>query len=180
MPVGRTSTRRELTAVALALGGVVAVILIGLAMLRLARGGDVKVKLGSDVFNAGKVSRIAPAIARAGPALYSDVAGGSRDLIVNHLGSDPEHGWIAFAAREPGADRSCFVQWHADRALFVDTCSGHTYPPDGQGLEQYPVRVEDGNVIVDINRTAERGAQREPSTTSSVIQSGIPPVSTTG
>jgi hypothetical protein len=160
--------------VALALGGVVVAIVIGIAMVRLARGGDVKVRLGSDVFNAGKVSRIAPAIARAGPALYSDVAGGSRDLIVNHLGSDPEHGWVAFAAREPGADRSCYVRWNAERTVFVDTCSGHTYPPDGEGLEQFPVNVQGGDVIVDINRTAERDTQREATTTSSIVQSGIP------
>jgi hypothetical protein len=180
VPVGRTSTRREVTAVALALGGVLVAVLLGVAMLHLARGGDVKVHLGSDVFNAGKVSRIAPAIANEGPALYSDVAGGSRDLILNHLGTDPNAGWVAFSAREPGAARSCYVSWQADRKLFVDTCSGDTYPPDGTGLEQFPVSVQGGDVIVDVNRTAERNAEREDSTTSSVVQSGIPRTTTTG
>ena len=53
------------------------------------------------------------------------------------------------------------------------------YPPDGAGLEQFPVAVTDGDVIVDINRTAEREAQPHPSTTSSVVESGIPRSSTT-
>lgn len=179
MPVGPTSTRRELTAVGLAIGGVLAAIVVGFIMLRLARGGDVQVRLGSDTFNAGKVSRMAPAIAKGGPALFSDVAGGTRDLIVSHIGDDPQKGWVAFSARAPGAARSCYLEWKPERRLLVDTCSGATYPSDGSGLEQFPVSIRDGDVVVDINHVAERNAEPNPSTTSSVVQSGIPRTTTT-
>jgi hypothetical protein len=179
VPVGRTSTRRELTAVGLALGGVVAAVLVGVLLLRLARGGDVEVRLGSDTFDAGRAGRIAAEVAERGPALYSDVAGGSRDLIVNHLGGDPATGWVAFSAREPGAARDCYVEWRPDEGRFVDRCSGRSYPPDGTGLEQFPAAVVDGNVIVDINRAAERRAEQERSTTSSIVESGIPRATST-
>lgn len=182
MPVGRTSTRRELTAVGLALGGVLAAVAVAILLLRLARGGDVEVRLGSDTFDAGRAERIAAEVADRGPALYSDVAGGSRDLVVNHLGADPATGWVAFSAREPGAARDCYVEWQAAAATFVDRCSGRAYPPDGDGLEQFPVSVVDGAVVVDINRAAERRAEREAerdrATTSSIVESGIPRATT--
>jgi hypothetical protein len=79
-----------MTAVALALGGVLLAIAIGFVMLRLARGGDVQVRLGSDTWNVGKASRLAPAIAEGGPMMFSDVAGGSRDLYVSHTGDDAQ------------------------------------------------------------------------------------------
>ena len=179
MPVGRTFSRRELTAAALALGGVLAAVLAGGVLLQLAREGDVEVRLGSDTFNAGRATRIAAEMADRGPALYPDVAGGSRDLVVNHLGGDPSTGWVAFSAREPGSPRDCFVEWRAAAGQFVDTCSGRAYPPDGAGLEQFPVTVVDNEVIVDINRTAERQGERDRSTTSSIVESGIPRASTT-
>jgi hypothetical protein len=165
--------------VALALGGVVVALLLGLLLLRLARGGDVEVRLGSDTFDAGRANRIAAEVADRGPALYSDVAGGSRDVIVNHLGDDPATGWVAFSAREPGAPRDCYVEWQPETSQFVDRCSGRSYPSDGAGLEQFPVSVVDGDVIVDINRRAERQAERDRSTTSSIVESGIPRASST-
>ena len=159
---------------ALAVGGVLVAVAIGFVLLRLARGGDVEVRLGSDTFGAGRATRIAAEVADRGPALYSDVAGGSRDLVVNHLGDDPAVGWVAFSAREPGAPRDCYVEWRPEAAHFVDRCSERAYPADGTGLEQFPVSVVDGEVVVDINRSAERRAERDGTTTSSVVESGIP------
>jgi hypothetical protein len=172
MPVGRVSTRREITAVVMALGGILVAVVALVVLLRLARGGDVEVRLGSDTFNAGRADHMAELIADDGPFLYSDVSGGTRDLYVNHLGATPETGWVAFAARSPGSSRECFVRWQPEVGGFVDTCSGSSYPPDGTGLEQFPVIVSNGRLTVDINRTIEREAQE--GTTSSVIESGIP------
>jgi hypothetical protein len=168
-----------MTAVALALGGVLLAIAIGFVMLRLARGGDVQVRLGSDTWNVGKASRLAPAIAEGGPMMFSDVAGGSRDLYVSHTGDDAQQGWVAFAARPAGASRSCYVQWQKQRQSLVDNCTGTTFPIEGTGLEQFPVRVQDGQIIVDINHVAERSAQSSSTTTSSIVQSGIPRTTTT-
>lgn len=174
MPVGRTATRGEVRAILMALAGVLATVAIGFFMLRLSRSGNVTVHLGSDTFDAGKVSRIAPEIADRGPALFSDVASGTRDLYVNHLGSTDDSGWVAFSAREAGASRDCYVEWVGTETQFRDRCSGTTYPPDGTGLEQFPVSVVSGRVVVDINRIGEKKPQGDSSTTSSIVYSGIP------
>jgi len=179
VPVGRLSSRSEVTAVTLAVGGVLLAIVALVVLLRMGRSGDVRVRLGSDTFNAGQAEHMAQRIASDGPFLLSDLSGGSRDLYVNHLGGPADAGWVAFAVRPEGSSRECFVQWTTGRGAFVDTCTGRAYPPDGAGLTQFPVVVTDGDVIVDINRTAEREAQQHPTTTSSVVESGIPRSSTT-
>ena len=69
MPVGRVSSRRELTAVALAVGGILLSVVALVVLLGLARGGDVKVRLGSDTFNAGRADHMAERIASDGPFL---------------------------------------------------------------------------------------------------------------
>jgi hypothetical protein len=35
---------------------------------------------------------------------------------------------------------------------FEDPCAGDRYPPDGEGLRQYPVTIDDGRVGVDLRR----------------------------
>ena len=75
----------------------------------------------------------------------------SRDLYVQHLGSDPDAGWLAFSALAPGqTDRECFLKASGDG--FRDPCTSATFPADGAGLTQYHVRVADGRVYVDLNR----------------------------
>ena len=90
--------------------------------------------------------------------LYSDVSGGTRDVYLQHLGNDDDKNWYAFDARPAGQPRACFVEWQADRRLFVanDKCSnpGATYPQTGDGLRQYPTAVKDNRVIVDFNPQA--------------------------
>jgi hypothetical protein len=179
VPVGRVSSRREITAAALAVGGILLAGLSLVVLLRLARGGDVQVRLGSDTFNAGRADHMAERVASDGPFLLPDLSGGSRDVYLNHLGGAPDVGWVAFAARPDGSTRGCYVQWKAGSATFVDSCTGRSYPPDGTGLEQFPVAVSGGDLIVDINRSAEREAQQRQSTTSSVVESGIPRDATT-
>lgn len=71
----------------------------------LSNRGDVQVRLGDDYFNAGDARDISDDIRDRGPILWSDLAGGSRDIVVNHLGDDPETGWVAFEARQPGDPR---------------------------------------------------------------------------
>ena len=125
------------------------VVLVGLAVL--ASRGDVELQ-GSPVFDAGRIDSQAPAIARDGPIPFADVAGGNRDIFLQHLGTDEEGGWLAFDARAAGAPRECVVRWVADEEVFVAPCSGERYPPDGEGLRQYPVDVRDGRLTVDLRR----------------------------
>lgn len=123
-------------------------------VLWLADTGEVDVQLGSDVFEAGDAERIAGEIADRGPILYSDVAGGNRDLYLVHVGDDPATGWSAFAAQQPGAPRDCYLEWDVDEEVFVDSCDGTTFPHTGEGLTPYPVYVEDDGtrIVVDVNQ----------------------------
>jgi len=144
----RTSPRQ---AVLLGVTGVVIglVLLLGLAIL--SSRGTVKLQ-GDPVFDAGRVDSQAPAIERDGPILLGDVAGGDRDVYLQHLGDDEDRGWLAFDTRAPGATRNCAVRWVAGDEVFEDPCSDERYPPDGKGLRQYPVTVDDGRLRVDLRR----------------------------
>ncbi len=134
---------------------------------------DVQIRLGDDYFNAGEAADMAEDVRDRGPILFSDLAGGSRDIVVQHLGQDPAQGWLAFEARRPGDPRNCQVSWSAARNLFEYSCAASlTFPADGTGLGQLPVAITAGRIIVDIN-AAQRGSSTTPSTTaSSVVLSG--------
>jgi hypothetical protein len=97
-------------------------------------------------FDVGDAEARAEAIERdRTPLLFQDPAEFVRPIWVNHIGDDPGTGWFAFAA----ADGDCEIEWDVDAQEFAD-CDGRRYPPDGEGLPQYQVRVEDGNVVVDL------------------------------
>jgi hypothetical protein len=125
------------------------VVLLGLAVL--ASRGSVELQ-GDPVFDAGRTDSQAAAIARDGPILLGDVAGGERDVYLQHLGTDEDRGWLAFDTRAPGASRDCAVRWVPEDEAFEDPCTGDRYPPDGEGLRQYPVTLDDGRLRVDLRR----------------------------
>ena len=169
MPVERRSGTKQLTSVLFALAAVAVAVGIAWGMLTLASGGDgpVRIQLGDDEFDAGQAVRLSRQIQEDGPAIFSDVSGrGQRQpIVVNHFGDDPEILWVAFPAVAPGADEGCFLTWNAERELFEDRrppegagrdelgelCSDVTYPPNGEGLEQYGWQVDDqGNLIIDV------------------------------
>jgi hypothetical protein len=157
-------------ALAVAAAGVVVAIGIAFGVARLANQGRVDVRLGSDTFSQQDADDAAEKVAEDGPILYADTAGGDRDIVLQHLGDDPEEGWIALAARPSGVSRACFIQSRDrdepfrlldERGEVTDECDGREFPPDGEGLPTYPVRVtDDGKVDVDLNAAA-----REASTT---------------
>jgi hypothetical protein len=159
-------------ALAVAGAGVVVAIAIAFGVAQLASRGRVDVRLGSDTFADHDAESAAEAIADGGPILYADTAGGDRDIFLQHLGDDPETGWIAIAARPTGVSRACTLRWIADDELFrllggdgdgevTDECDGRDYPADGAGLPTYAVTVDaDGNLDVDLN-----AAERATSTT---------------
>ena len=150
--------------------GVVVAIGVATALAVLANRGTVDVRLGSDTFEAGDAEDIAEEVAENGPIPYAALAGGDRDIVLQHLGDDPEEGWLAFAARPPGVSRECTVQWDAEDEVFrlldssedvTEECDGREFPADGEGLPMYPVTVDsDGNLDVDLN-----AADRVTSTT---------------
>ena len=86
--------------------------------------------------------------------MFPDVsANRSRDIYVQHLGTDPKTGWLAFDARKAGsASGTAFSNGSA-----TDKCSSTaaTVPrsaPTAPGLRQYPAVVNsNGKVIINFN-----------------------------
>ncbi len=76
---------------------------------------------------------------------------GDRNIFVQHLGEDPDTGWVAFGAFDPD-EPSCAVEIDREAKVLVNACDrDRTYPLGGKGLRFYPTTVEDGRVIVDLN-----------------------------
>jgi len=142
------------------------------------------IKLGDATFHGGSTKHLAKDIANDGPAIFSDVSGGaSRDLIVQHLGTDTDHGWYAFLARVPGKPRSCTWQWQAAEHLFRAKCDRSlTAPADGRGLQRFPVRIAYEQLDIDLNY-ADRpttAPTTSTTTTTAVPRSGTPKSTTPG
>jgi hypothetical protein len=169
MPVARGPQMNARSAVLVGFTGVMIGVVLLLGVIWLAgSGGDVEVQLGDTDFDAGQIWRISEEINDRGPILYSDVAGRSRDIILQHLGADPETGWLAFAARPLGEPRDCFFQWSTDAARFdligaTDDAECGDVTMDAEGtlstgdtIVSYPITIDDkNNVRVDINYDPE-------------------------
>lgn len=144
-------------AVVVGVAGVAAgLVLVAVVVWLAGSSGQVEVRLGDRDFRELDAARIGAEIAERGPVLFSDVAGGSRDIILQHLGTDPESEWLAFEARRAGQDRRCFFEWRSEGGegggRFVNSCDpGDVVDARGTGLVQFPVTVVDGDVRVDIN-----------------------------
>jgi hypothetical protein len=155
------------------LGGVFLVVLgicIAGAMLSIAANSDgVEVNLGDDEAIFEDLEGQAERIAEDGPTAYQDPLDGSRPILLQHLGDDPEEGWIAVLAVAPDSD-SCAVNWDADDEVFRD-CEGESYPPDGEGLQQFPTRVEDDALHVDLGR-GPSSETPESTTTTTILVTG--------
>ena len=148
---------------ALLVAGAGVVLALGIAFLvaRMASQGRVDVRLGSDTFADQSAEEAAEKVAEDGPILYQDLASGDRDIVLQHVGDDPDTGWIALAARPPGVPRECSIQWQPDDEVFLlldergeasGECDGREFPADGEGLPSYPVTVDaNGKLDVDLN-----------------------------
>lgn len=144
-------------ALLVAVGGVVALLaVLGLATLALSGRNSPDLRLGDQTFQAGDAKAVAARIRRNGPELYSDVSGRrDRDLILQHLGTDPKKGWYAFLAAPADKARDCTWVWVPDEELFRARCDRSlTAPADGKGLTRFPVTVTDGRLEVDLNADA--------------------------
>jgi hypothetical protein len=139
-----------------ALGGVLAAVLVFVVVLRAVGSRGTGDLAGPDLFLVGKATALAGTVAEKGPLLLPDPLGRGRDVYVNHLGG--AH-WRTFEVRPPGARAGCVVRWRAERRLFVDECTGREHPADGAGLVSYPTRVdEEGRVVVDLRHRQDPAA----------------------
>jgi hypothetical protein len=144
-------------AAAVALVGV-AVLFIGLGLVTvvLKDRDSAELQLGDQTFQGGSTERLAAEIAERGPIFYGDVSGRKdRDMILQHLGDDPDEGWHAFLAAPIDRARDCTWAWQPDEQLFRAKCDTDlTAPADGAGLPQFDVTVTDGEIEVDLNADA--------------------------
>ena len=136
--------------------GVAVAVLLMVFVVRLASKPGARTTLATSTFDVpGRV--FATRIAKEGPLLFQALVH-DKDVWLQHLGADPKTGWIAVEARLPGEDRRCTTTFDRARRLFVDPCTGQTFPEDGAGLPHLPVTVEaKGKVSIDL-----RGAAQQP------------------
>ncbi len=130
---------------------VLTAILVVVFVLRLARQPGARVNLGDQEFVVGRATVFAAQINRTGPLIFPPPRG-TLVLYLQHLGSDPAHGWLAFSAHPPDEiNARCVVRWRPARRDFIDDrdhCRGAVYPADGAGLPQYPARVDPGGQLI--------------------------------
>jgi len=171
MPVAHGPQMNARSAVLVGLTAVMIALLLGAGVVWLASsGGEVEVQLGDTDFDAGQIGRISTEIADRGPILYSDVAGRSRDIILQHIGDDPEAGWYAFNARPVGEPRDCFFTWNPGAGRFElgtstdEVCASVTMTETGrlstgELITTYPVTIDESDrVHVDINFDSDAGS----------------------
>ncbi len=159
MPVAQGTNTSARQAILVALGGLAGLAAILFVVVRAGQlgggGTEIPVQLGEPVFPVGNVDELASLIGETEPLLLPDASGGDRDIIVNHVGDEPDEGWVAFAARPLTASRDCFVQWQAGAEIFVDSCDGTEYPADGSGLQQFGTLIDgDGLLRINLNVTS--------------------------
>jgi hypothetical protein len=181
-PVDRS---RGHTGRALAVSGVaIAVIFLLLwgASVMANRRSSLDVRLGDQTFEGLSAKRMAAEIDEDGPIFFGDISdsdNAKRDIILQHLGDDPDTGWYAFRAQPDDKGRDCEWQWQPDEELFRAECDRSlTAPADGQGLESYKVTVRDGKLDVDLNFEDRSTTTTEKKSTTTIIESGEPPPTT--
>jgi hypothetical protein len=174
---GRGHAGRALAVSGIAIA-VIALVLWGASILT-NRQSALDVRLGDATFQGGNAERLAREIADGGPIIYGDISDSDnarRDIILQHLGDDPEEGWYAFRAQPDDKGRECTWEWQPDEELFRAKCDPSlTAPADGEGLRQYPVEVEDGKLDVDLNH-----ADRPTTTSTTAVESGEVPTTPGG
>ena len=156
MPVAKgpkLDTRNALIAGAAA---VVVALVIGFAAISLAQQSN-RLVLGDIDFRSLDAQSMSDEIAENGPILWPDIASGSRDVWLQHIGDDIESGWFAFDARQPGEARECNAVWDPTDRDFDSPCTDESYSETGEGLPAIAVFLDGPELIIDINgvRTAE-------------------------
>ena len=84
-------------------------------------------RVANKVFEVGKVSNLAEAVAEDGPLLFPDLRSpdGVRSVVLDHEGTDPSRGWRAYYAYPSDREATCLVTHVQGTRTFTD-CEGRT------------------------------------------------------
>jgi hypothetical protein len=84
-------------------------------------------EIGNRVFEVGKVTAMAKAIAADGPLLLPDLQSpdGVRSIVLDHEGSDPATGWQVYYGFPADRDANCLVTHVQGSRTFTD-CENRT------------------------------------------------------
>jgi len=145
----RTRARRSRALVVTTVVGLALAAVLVLVAVRFAADNPEKANLGSSVLPLD-AHRVAKEVRERGPVLFPDPLRRGREIYVQHLGEDPDTGWLAVRAYAAKVDVDCLLRWSRGRQAFLDPCTGRTYPPGGEGLTTYPAPVSGGVVRVDL------------------------------
>ena len=152
MPVAQSQGHAG-KALAIAAVAIVLIAVVAVFVAWAASRGDVDINLGDERFNAGDVERRRTRSKRVVVCRCSTRTswGTTATCSCSTWATTLEEGWIAFGAFDPD-DPSCVVLIDREAETLVNECDESvTYPLDGEGLRQYPVAVEDGEILVDVN-----------------------------
>ena len=151
MPVEQRDPRQTVKAVSLGVAAVAAAVGFLIFVLWATDRGGVEIALGDDVFEAGRADIIADAIDEGGPIRYADLLGGGQNIILQHIGTDPDEGWYAFDLIRPGQPAECQLEWDEAAFSFSDPCDDSVVVPAAGGTQKsYPVSIdEDGRLLID-------------------------------
>ena len=165
-PVDQSRNHVGRAALVALVGVVVLFIGLGLATFAVRNKNSTELRLGDQTFHAGNAEKKAALIAKSGPILYADVSGRKdRDMILQHIGTNPKKGWYAFLAAPLDKARDCTWVWKPTEELFRAKCDASlTAPADGRGLPQFDVTVRDGSIDVDLNADARKQASTTTTT----------------
>ncbi len=84
-------------------------------------------EIANKVFEVGKVTDIAEAVADGGPLLFPDLRStdGVRSIVLDHTGTDPAEGWQVYYAYPADATPDCLVT-HVPKSRKYTDCRGRT------------------------------------------------------
>jgi hypothetical protein len=110
---------------------------------------DADRRIGADVFEVGRVDRLADSVERNGPILFPNLSGpaGERPVGLAHDGATDFEGWRVFSLRPRGNAADCLVSLERDTKELVD-CAGQSYTADQlPDAERVIVLIDDGGTL---------------------------------
>ena len=110
-------------------------------------------RAGADVFDVGRVDRLADSVARDGPILFPNLVGpaGRRPVGLAHDGASDFEGWRVFSLRPAGNAPDCLVQVDRQTKQLED-CHGAVFAPAQlPDAERVVVQIDkDGTLSLDL------------------------------